>query len=311
MEQHTFRAMGCQIMALVDADGPRAARLVGRVPEWFGQWERCLSRFRPDSELMRLNARPGRFVRVSRTLWAVLRAAQRAERASAGLVRPGLLEALAAAGYTRSFAPEDRPPAADGGARLPAPPYPAAPARPGALELRSRPRAAWLAPGARLDLGGVAKGWAAQEAVRRLRCVGPALLDAAGDIALSGPRAGGAPWALGVADPLRPGANLGLLLLRGGGVATSGRDYRRWRQDGRWQHHLIDPRTGRPAQTDVLSATVVGPSVLAAEAAAKAALILGGRAGLDWLERRPALAGLLVLEDGRVLRSRRLQLEAL
>ena len=75
-----------------------------------------------------------------------------------------------------------------------------------------------------------------------------------------------------------------------------------------WYHHILDPRTGRPAETDVLSATVAGPSAVRAEMAAKAALILGSRAGLAWLEARPEMAGLLVLENGHVLRSARLPL---
>ncbi len=91
-----------------------------------------------------------------------------------------------------------------------------------------------------------------------------------------------------------------------GGVATSGRDYRRWQRDGAWQHHILDPRTGQPAATDVLSATVIAPTAREAEAAAKAALILGSREGLEWLETHPAFAGLLILEDSRMRYSHRL-----
>ena len=148
-------------------------------------------------------------------------------------------------------------------------------------------------------------GFCAAALVVLLAAAGPALVDAGGDIALSGPRASGAAWPIGVASPFEPAADLEVLLLRGGGVATSGRDYRRWERDGARSHHLIDPRSGLPAATDVLSATVAAPSARAAESAAKAALILGGAAGLAWLEERE-LAGLLALEDGRVLRSRRL-----
>jgi len=89
-------------------------------------------------------------------------------------------------------------------------------------------------------------------------------------------------------------------------VATSGRDYRRWTRGGVEQHHIIDPRTGQPAQTDILSATIVAPSGPLAEIAAKVAFILGSRAGLAWLDARTTMAGLLVLEDGRTLRSRRM-----
>jgi thiamine biosynthesis lipoprotein len=159
----------------------------------------------------------------------------------------------------------------------------------------------------RLDLGGTAKGWAAAAAVRRLRSAGPALVDAGGDIVVSGPMADGGPWPIAIASPFGEGdAPLGVLRLSAGAVATSGRDYRRWRQGGEERHHLIDPRTGRPAETDVLAATVVAGDAVSAEAAAKTALILGSRAGMAWIEARPGLAALLALADGRVLHSRRL-----
>jgi thiamine biosynthesis lipoprotein len=292
MQQLPFRAMGCQMLAVVDTPGQPALERLNAAPGWFAEWEQHLSRFRPDSELARLNG-AGRPMRVSAVLWQVLQAALEAARQSDGLVRPTLLGALEAAGYDRSF--EALAPVA----ARPAP----APADWRAIGLNQRARTVALPAGARIDLGGIAKGWAADQAARRLAAAGPALVDAGGDVAVSGPMADGAPWPIAVENPLAPGSPLGLLQLARGGVATSGRDYRRWQQDGRWQHHIIDPRTGRPAETDVLAATVVAPDCVTAEAAAKVALIAGGAAGLAWIEARPKLAGLLVLEDGRVLRS--------
>jgi len=92
-----------------------------------------------------------------------------------------------------------------------------------------------------------------------------------------------------------------------GGVATSGKDYRRWRRAGAWQHHLIDPRTGQPSASDVWSATVLAPSLQIAEIAAKMVVILGADEGLAWIERRAHLAALLMLEDGTRIDSQRLQ----
>jgi len=114
------------------------------------------------------------------------------------------------------------------------------------------------------------------------------------------------PWPIAIANPFVPDKSLGTVLLVRGAVATSGRDYRRWERGGMTQHHIIDPRTCQPAQTDVLSATVVAPDGPTAEMAAKVALILGSRASLTWLDARPTCAGLVVLEDGRILRSRRM-----
>jgi FAD:protein FMN transferase len=158
-----------------------------------------------------------------------------------------------------------------------------------------------------LDLGGSAKGWAADRAVERLAEYGPALVDAGGDIAVSGLRADGSPWPIAVENPLEADRPLCTLAVCGGGVATSGRDYRVWKRAGEWQHHILDPRTGRPARTDVVAATVVAPDAREAEAAAKAALILGSRDGLRWIEAREQLAGLLILEDGSVLWSARMR----
>jgi thiamine biosynthesis lipoprotein len=301
MQQLIFRAMGCQMLAALDADGPDAAPRLAQVPGWFADWERRLSRFRDDSELMQLNRHSGGPVHVSDVMWEVLRSALQASQRSHGLVTPTVLAELELAGYDRSFdllgtfaAPARQPALAPSGDW-------------NAVVLMPGIRAVQLPPGVQLDLGGIAKGWAADRAARQLGAYGPALIDAGGDIAVSGPRVDGAPWPIGVADPHNPDGQIDLLMLEAGGVATSGRDYRRWLKGGSWQHHIIDPRSGRPAETDVLSVTVVASSAREAETAAKTVLILGSRDGLDWIEARPSLAALLVLDDRRVLRSSRLE----
>lgn len=308
MLQIMFRAMGCQMQALLDDDGAAASAALAQVPGWFEAWEQTLSRFRGDSELSRLNAGHQQPVPVSPVLWQVVDLAFAAARESDGLVTPTQLAALEAAGYDRSFdeLPHDK--GAGQGAALSAdlewqPPSPA-PDLASVVARDVEHRSLSLASGVRLDLGGVAKGWAADEAARRLGVFGPALVDASGDIAVSGPRTGAAPWIVGIANPFIEDDQLETLQLNhGGGVATSGRDYRRWQRAGRWYHHILDPRTGHPAETDVLTATVVAPSAAGAELAAKVALILGSQAGLAWLQARPELAGCLVLPDGRQLRT--------
>jgi thiamine biosynthesis lipoprotein len=297
MQEYQFRAMGCQVLAVVDSDDAPVATHLAAVPNWFETWEQQLSRFRPDSELSRLNATSGRPVVVPPPLWEVLGVALDAARQSEGLVQPTILAALEAAGYDRSF---DDPAPAIAGAPLPAH---AGDWR--AIKLDRQAHTVTLPAGVRLDLGGVAKGWAADQAARRLAKAGPALVDAGGDISVSGPMADRSPWPIAIANPFAPEESFGLLLAQGA-VATSGRDYRRWMRGGVEQNHIIAPRSGRPAQTDILSATIVAPDSALAEIAAKVALILGSRAGLAWLDARPTLAGLLVLENGRILRSRRM-----
>jgi thiamine biosynthesis lipoprotein len=93
---------------------------------------------------------------------------------------------------------------------------------------------------------------------------------------------------------------LGQIAVSAGGVATSGVTRRCWQTSSGWQHHLIDPRTGKPALTDLLSVSVVAPAAALAEAAAKAALLLGAEAGAAALERTGVLGGVLVLHNGEI-----------
>ncbi len=298
--------MGSRIRVILDSTSSTAAAHLAAVPHWFAEWEQCLSRFRADSELNRLNHSDGRAITVSPLLWDVLCQALSAAQQSAGLVTPTLLNALEAAGYTASF-DKLRLEANPGRHRqLSVVAGCAASHDWRAIECDPEHGTVRMPAGMRLDLGGTAKGWAAHQTMQRLAAHGPVLVDAGGDIAVSGPQRDGSPWPIGISDPVDPERRPELLLLGGGGVATSGRDYRRWQQYGTWQHHLIDPRTGQPAATDLLSTTVVAPSVCAAEMAAKVTLLLGSNAACDWLEARPGLAALLVREDGQVLHSHRL-----
>ena len=267
-----FRAMGCQIAAFIDNETPQSVHALEAVPAWFEEWEQVLSRFRPDSELNRLNAMEGYPMKTSPILWSVLRTALQAARWSGGLVVPTILNSLERAGYDRSF--ETLPDSPIGGP-------PTALTRHAVLEklwvsddwtairMDTKDHTVTLPGGVRLDLGGIAKGWAAQEAVKRLEVFGPSLVDASGDIATSGPRNDDSPWSVAITNPLNADENLDTLALRGGAVATSGIDYRRWLQNGVWKHHIIDPHTGEPAETDLMSATVAAPDLLHAETAAK------------------------------------------
>ncbi len=308
MQQVPFWAMGCHMLAILDSEAPRDARYLQPVPGWFEEWEQHLSRFRSDSELSHLNRHAGEPYPVSPTLWEVIQSAREAARQSDGIVTPLLLDALESAGYSRSFdelvTTGESPVESD----MPVIPdaMPPVPTHWQAIETDSATRTVRLSAGMRLDLNGVAKGWAADQAMQRLRKYAPVLVDAGGDIAMSGTREGGERWPIAITDPHNPGQQLELLMMGGGGVATSGRDYRRWQQGGRWQHHIIDPRTNQPARTDLLSVTVVAPTVAQAEVAARVVLILGSNAGLSWLEARSPLAALLVREDGRSIRSKRL-----
>lgn len=287
--------MGCEMLAIADCEA--APETLPQVPGWFEEWEQVLSRFRYDSELTRLNQIHERPVQVSQTMWDVLQAARRAEQMTGGLVTPTLLEALIEAGYDRPF---ETLPLRDTYILDPMRISIQSLAR---IEVNSSARTVTLPPAVTLDFGGIAKGWCAHQAMKRLQAEGPALVNAGGDISISGPRSDGSQWQIGIADPFRPGKEIETLYLEQCGVATSGKDRRRWTRNGLLQHHIIDPLTGQPAETDLLTVTVIAPDAMEAEAAAKAAFILGSRAGLEWIEAHPELAACLILEDGQPLYS--------
>ena len=123
-----------------------------------------------------------------------------------------------------------------------------------------------LEPGFRLDLGGIAKGYAVDRALAQLSPAGSCLVNAGGDLA-----GGGRLWPVGV-ETADGELTLGL---ENGALATSGRDRRRWQRNGRELHHLIDPATGMSAEGEFLRVTVLAPTAVDAEVLAKAAF-LGG-----------------------------------
>ena len=171
---------------------------------------------------------------------------------------------------------------------------------PEALRIDGR-RIGKSAPDLQIDLGGIAKGYAVDRAVEKLRQAGvvSAAVNAGGDIRLLGDRQG-QPWRIGIQHPRRPGAVVATLALQNRAVVTSG-DYERYfEQDGVRYHHLFDPRTGQPAR-GCQSVTVVAADAASADALATAAFVLGPRRGLALLEELPEVEGFLITADGRRL----------
>lgn len=294
LHRYPFRAMGCDMLAILEQDSESAPDILKDVPVWFEEWEQTLSRFRLDSELSRLNRTFDQPIPVSDAFWDVFQTAVWADEFSQGLVTPTILDAMLEAGYDRSF--HDMSQEQFNGMI------------PHQIEAHSlsmvvadpENQTITLPKSVHLDFGGVAKGWAAHQAMERLRDFGPCLMNAGGDIAISGPRLDGSKWQVGVSDPFKAGSDFDILHVDSGGVASSGKDRRNWRRNGRIQHHIINPNTGHPVDSDVLRVTVVAPSVIEAEAAAKTAFILGAENGIAWIESHPSYAGLVILESGEV-----------
>ena len=296
----SFRAMGGEMLAVLEGETDSPPPILAEVPNWFEEWEQTLSRFRPDSELSRLNRTFDQPVKVSDTLWDVFQYALSAETITNGLVTPTVLDAVVEAGYDRSF---DFLPRYQNQFVSP---ILSAVSPLTIVTWDEKSQTICLPFGVRLDFGGVAKGWAAHQTAERLKEYGSSVMNAAGDVAVSGSLAGGEPWTIGVRNPFEKDTDFETLKLNRCGVATSGRDRRNWNKNGLPHHHIIDPYTGLPAQTDVMTATIVAPTVMEAEAAAKAVLILGSEEGLKWIESDPVLAGIIVLENGHAFYSRRI-----
>jgi thiamine biosynthesis lipoprotein len=289
-----WRAVGTACAAAVTADSPdethvRAA--LAAAQHEVAACERELSRFDPASDLSRVNAAGGRWTHVGRRLLEALRLAVSAREATSGRFDPTVLPALAAAGYDRSFELlEERPAVAAAGWRAGA-----------AIELDERYGRARLEPGAAVDLGGIGKGYAAGRALDAMLDASPdlagGLVDLGGDIAVWGESPEGGPWLIAVADPRHPGQTLAVLALEDGGVATSGRDARRF-GPGRSLHHLIDPETGESALAGPLTVTVVAPDPAAAEVHATTVAIAGVGEAEAYIAERPPLSALYVPQTG-------------
>lgn len=257
MESLTFNALGgeCELYGVdIDAAALEQARA------WTLRMHDRLTRFEPNSELSRLNASRGGWFAVSPELEALLRESLRAFDVSDGLVNVAVLPALLAAGYARDFAAG--PTAITAAPRI----------RPLPDVLDLRPGEAQLVSGAALDLGGIAKGWLADRLAKDLG--ENVLVNLCGDLYARGGGPTGEGWPVGFGDRT--------LLLKDLGVATSGTTKRAWAGG----HHLIDPRTGRPAQTDLAEVSVLATTAVDAEIYAKVALLLGSRDAPRWLEPR-------------------------
>ncbi|MFN8188614.1 MAG: FAD:protein FMN transferase [Gaiellales bacterium] len=278
--------MGTDVELLLEPrrdHGRDARRALHAAEAELDRLESLLSRFRPDSELSRLNAAGGG--PAGRDLVEVTVTALAARDRTGGRFDPTVHDALVQAGYADTF---ERV-AADGPAR------PLTARCAGRVEVDVARRRIELGPGVRLDLGGIAKGYAVDRACRILSEAGPCLVNAGGDLAVSGrPRTG--VWPVGVETPDGP-LTLGLAE---GAVATSGRDRRAWRRGGEERHHLIDPASARPSTSDLERVTVLAGTAADAEVLATALFMAGSTAAAAEAEAS-SIAAVLVTRDARTM----------
>jgi thiamine biosynthesis lipoprotein len=294
--ERRMRAMGSDAHFVVGDAEPALVEWAVRELE---RLESTWSRFLPDSELARIHASAGAWVSVSPAMLDALEKAQQLWEATGGLFDPTVRLALEAAGYDRSFALI--PPVS---AEPPPVPMPA----PG-LDLvevdpeRARVR---LPVGVGLDLGGLGKGLAADRLAEGLvdRGARTALISLGGDIRAAGEPPDGA-WSVPVEDPLTEGRIAYEHRLASGALITTTRQIRTWLRAGQRMHHLIDPRSGASASSDVVAVVAAGAQAWWAEGIAKAALIAGSGEATGML-REAGLEGIAYCRNGREINVRRI-----
>jgi thiamine biosynthesis lipoprotein len=291
-----WNAIGTTIR-LVVTDGTQLGSARAMLTDDLGALDAACSRFRADSELMRLDASAGQPTTVSPLLAGAVRAALRGALLTGGLVDPTVGRAMETIGYDRDF---DSVPAQGGALRVTLSHVPQW------RQIRLDEAAGLLTvpAGVRLDLGATAKAWAADRSAARIaRELGcGVLVSLGGDISVAGEVPTGG-WSVRVqdvtGDPLAPAQGpSAVIAIRGGGLATSSTSARRWRRGGDLLHHILDPRTGRPADSDWRTVSVAAGCALDANIASTASVIRGASA-TGWLAKL-GLPARLVAVDGSV-----------
>ncbi|HEV7937250.1 MAG TPA: FAD:protein FMN transferase [Solirubrobacteraceae bacterium] len=313
-----WQALGTNVELLV-SDGHTLSHAQAILERQLEELDRACSRFRDDSELMRVNAGAGRAIRVNALLIAAVEVALRAAELTDGDVDPTVGAALVLAGYDRDMQLLDCTSSATENAHARA-------CRPPAMAplLRATRLCGWTAVeldrerstvriprGVKLDLGATAKAWAADRAALAIHeatgC--GVLVSLGGDISTAGPAPSGKSrwheartgWQIHVTDDHRSGPNAPgqTISIAGGGLATSSTTVRRWRHREQMMHHIIDPASGTPADEVWRTVSVAASDCTDANIAATAAIVRGIRAP-EWLAGL-GLPARLVGRDSEVL----------
>jgi thiamine biosynthesis lipoprotein len=264
-----FRAMNTVVM--LAAEGERGIEGMQAAKSVIDECEQRFSRFLPASEVSELNHWAGEWIQISEDLMEMLQLSMKYHHGTQGIFDPAILSDLKQAGYGRSM---DKLRAHGANEILPAS---SKITRQDFSKIDLDQIRVRLPRGMEIDLGGVAKGWIVREAANLLHSFSHVCgVSAGGDILFIGQPSDGRDWDVYLEDPRDPTQMLAQFHIPSGAVATSSVMKRTWQQAGKPRHHLIDPRTGEPAQTEWLSVTVIHPDIIAADIYAKTILI-GGR----------------------------------
>ncbi len=294
-----FRAMNTNIEAVLYGSDEDNHHEYKSIYNWFHKVEQTFSRFLPDSECSKLNLTSGKLCLVSEPMLEVLLLAEQYRAKTDGVFNIFLLNALQQAGYRESFerlngeradvSVEDGPQA---GIDEP-------------IFIDAVMKSVRLPSGAKMDLGGIVKGWSVRrisEWLQHNRHITRGIVNAGGDLAVWGGAGESGPWTVGIEHPWRQDEEIGLLSLYKGSAATSSTLGRQWQTERGAMHHLIDPRTMKPSQSDVVQCTVSGADVLECEIWAKVICITGSEDGIERLQRYTAgYEAVLFTKDRKVI----------
>jgi FAD:protein FMN transferase len=264
----------------------------------FRRIDALMSTYKPESELSRVNARAAREpVRISRELYDLLATSVEYSK----LTRGAFDITYASVGYLYDYRKHVRPDDAAIAAALPGIDY---------RHIRFLPETTAVRfdrAGVRVDLGGIAKGYAVDRGIEALRAAGidRAMVNAGGDTRIIGDRFG-RPWITGIRHPDDERKVVLRMPIVDAAMSTSG-DYERFFEDGGVRHHhILDPKTGKSA-SKVRSVTVIGPTATRTDALTKSIFIMGAEEGIAFINGIADVDAVVVKPDGKVLYSRGLQ----
>ncbi len=293
-----FRAMNTVVMLAaegeLDIEGMQAAKT------FIDECEQRFSRFLPASEITELNRSAGQWINVSEELLEMLQLAVKYHAETAGIFDPTILADLKRIGYDRSMDDIQT----HGVMNIASASKNAERSSPAGIEFDTSNGRVRLPPGLEVDLNGIAKAWIVERAATLLRqYVDVCAVSAGGDILFIGCPADGMDWDVYLEDPRNSTQMLAQLHLSQGAVATSSITKRSWMQGQHVRHHIIDPRTGEPAETEWLSVTVICPTIIEADVFAKAILIGGSAYAQAILRTHPAMHFIAVDASGSLVGS--------
>lgn len=282
--EREFRVMGTVAHIVIVAGTEKMADDVEESARFL---DHLWSRFLADSDISRLNNAEGSTTEVDPLTVSLVMEMLAARTLTDGAYDPTILPRLIAAGYDRSRVDPSRVTTLPESARWPV----------DTAGTTVEGNTITLPRGMTLDPGGIGKGFAADLLVERGIQEGALgmLVELGGDLRIAGQSPDGTTWHIGIDDPLNPGTNRTVVNLIDGAVATSSTLTRTWEHEGTQQHHLIDPVTGQPLESPIVSVSVIAVSAAIAEVVAKCGF---GRA--DFLDWAPTLgtAAFIVLADG-------------